>query len=202
MAGLVRRRLDLTFDSVVSSSGPTADRSNISQYIDIGISTRSASVCWHEQEPPPLRKSTLRGLQLQSGLSTGRAAVSHANSRCSSRYGSQSPTTSSAARMHVTWAVHCPQTEVIRAIVLGGSPYLRRGLHSAPAASRGNRTSPAAAPPAPVAARARLLVSSWQPWQLQLVGARPPLGGYVLQRASVDDGLKPYVSAQRGSNKH
>ena len=25
---------------------------------------------------------------------------------------------------------------------------------------------------------------------------------YVLQRASVDDGLKPYVSAQRGSNKH
>ena len=35
-----------------------------------------------------------------------------------------------------------------------------------------------------------------------IVGARPPLGGHVLQRASVDDGLKPYVSAQRGSNKH
>ena len=32
-----------------------------------------------------------------------------------------------------------------------------------------------------------------------IVGARPPLGGHVLQRASVDDGLKPYVSAQRGS---
>ena len=29
-----------------------------------------------------------------------------------------------------------------------------------------------------------------------------PLGGHVLQRASVDDGLKPHVSAQRGSNKH
>ena len=28
------------------------------------------------------------------------------------------------------------------------------------------------------------------------------MGGHVLQRASVDDGLKPYVSAQRGSNKH
>ena len=35
-----------------------------------------------------------------------------------------------------------------------------------------------------------------------IVGARPPLGGHVLQRANVDDGLKPYVSAQRGSNKH
>ena len=35
-----------------------------------------------------------------------------------------------------------------------------------------------------------------------IVGARPPLGGHVLQRASVDVGLKPYVSAQRGSNKH
>ena len=34
------------------------------------------------------------------------------------------------------------------------------------------------------------------------MGVRPPLGGHVLQRASVDDGLKPYVSAQRGSNKH
>ena len=34
------------------------------------------------------------------------------------------------------------------------------------------------------------------------VGVRPPLGGHVLQRASVGDGLKPYVSAQRGSNKH
>ena len=33
------------------------------------------------------------------------------------------------------------------------------------------------------------------------VGSRP-LGGHVLQRASVDDGLKPYVSVQRGSNKH
>ena len=31
---------------------------------------------------------------------------------------------------------------------------------------------------------------------------RPPLGGHVLQRASVDGGLKPYVRAQRGSNKH
>ena len=28
------------------------------------------------------------------------------------------------------------------------------------------------------------------------------LGGHVLQRASVDDGFKPYVSAQRGSNKY
>ena len=28
------------------------------------------------------------------------------------------------------------------------------------------------------------------------------LGGHVLHRASVDDGVKPYVSAQRGSNKH
>ena len=35
-----------------------------------------------------------------------------------------------------------------------------------------------------------------------IAGAKPPLGGHVLQRASVDDGLKPYVSAQRGSNKH
>ena len=35
-----------------------------------------------------------------------------------------------------------------------------------------------------------------------LVGARPPLGGHVLRSASADDGLKPYVSAQRGSNKH
>ena len=26
--------------------------------------------------------------------------------------------------------------------------------------------------------------------------------GHVLKRASVGDGLKPYVSAQRGSNKH
>ena len=26
-----------------------------------------------------------------------------------------------------------------------------------------------------------------------IVGARPPLGGHVLQRASVDDGLKTYV---------
>ena len=34
-----------------------------------------------------------------------------------------------------------------------------------------------------------------------IVGARPPLGGHVSQRASVDDGLKPYLSAQRGSNK-
>ena len=32
------------------------------------------------------------------------------------------------------------------------------------------------------------------------LGVRPPLGGHVLQR--VDDGLKPYDSAQRGSNKH
>ena len=39
-------------------------------------------------------------------------------------------------------------------------------------------------------------------WTDAIVGARPPLGGHVLQRASVDDGLKPYVSAQRGSNKH
>ena len=28
------------------------------------------------------------------------------------------------------------------------------------------------------------------------------LGGHVLQRARVEDGVKPYVSAQRGSNKH
>ena len=35
-----------------------------------------------------------------------------------------------------------------------------------------------------------------------IMGVRPPLGGHMLQRASVDDGLKPYVSAQRGSNKH
>ena len=35
-----------------------------------------------------------------------------------------------------------------------------------------------------------------------IVGVRPPLGGHVLQRASVDDGLKPDVSAQRGTNKH
>ena len=35
-----------------------------------------------------------------------------------------------------------------------------------------------------------------------IVGARPPLGGHVVQRASVDGGLKPCVSAQRGSNKH
>ena len=34
------------------------------------------------------------------------------------------------------------------------------------------------------------------------VGVRPPLGSHVLQRASVDDGLKPYVSAQRWSNNH
>ena len=34
------------------------------------------------------------------------------------------------------------------------------------------------------------------------VDARPPFGDFVLQRASVDDGLKPYVSAQRRSNKH
>ena len=27
-----------------------------------------------------------------------------------------------------------------------------------------------------------------------IVGVRPPLGGHVLQRASADDGLKPYVS--------
>ena len=33
------------------------------------------------------------------------------------------------------------------------------------------------------------------------VGVNPPSGGHVLQRASVGDGLKPYVSAQRGSNK-
>ena len=31
---------------------------------------------------------------------------------------------------------------------------------------------------------------------------RPPVGGHMLQRATLDDGLKPYVSAQRGSNKH
>ena len=35
-----------------------------------------------------------------------------------------------------------------------------------------------------------------------ILGARPPLGGHVLQRASVDDGLKPCVNAKRGSNKH
>ena len=35
-----------------------------------------------------------------------------------------------------------------------------------------------------------------------IAGARPPLGGHLLQRASVDGGLKPNVSAQRGSNKH
>ena len=35
-----------------------------------------------------------------------------------------------------------------------------------------------------------------------IVGARPPLGGHVLQRASVDDGLQPDVSAQRVSNTH
>ena len=29
-----------------------------------------------------------------------------------------------------------------------------------------------------------------------IVGARPPLGGLVLQRASVGDGFKQYVSAQ------
>ena len=35
-----------------------------------------------------------------------------------------------------------------------------------------------------------------------IVGARPPFGGHVLQRASVDDGSKSYVSAmQRGSNE-
>ena len=34
------------------------------------------------------------------------------------------------------------------------------------------------------------------------MGVRPPLGGHVPQRARVDDGLKPYVSAQRGSNEH
>ena len=34
------------------------------------------------------------------------------------------------------------------------------------------------------------------------VGVRPPSNGHVLQRASVDNGLNPYVSAQRGSNKH
>ena len=34
------------------------------------------------------------------------------------------------------------------------------------------------------------------------VGVKPPSGDHVLQRASVDDGSKPYVSAQRGSNKH
>ena len=34
-----------------------------------------------------------------------------------------------------------------------------------------------------------------------IVGVRPPSGGHVSQRASVDDGLKPYVSAQRGSNE-
>ena len=34
------------------------------------------------------------------------------------------------------------------------------------------------------------------------MGVRPPFGGHVLQRASVDDGLKPHVSAQRGSTKH
>ena len=37
---------------------------------------------------------------------------------------------------------------------------------------------------------------------IAIVGVRPPLGGHVMQRASVDDGLRPYVSAQRGSNKH
>ena len=31
-----------------------------------------------------------------------------------------------------------------------------------------------------------------------IVGARPPLVGHVLQRARVDDDLKPHVSAQRG----
>ena len=32
-----------------------------------------------------------------------------------------------------------------------------------------------------------------------VVGVRSPLGGHVIQRASVDDGLKPYVSAHHGS---
>ena len=35
-----------------------------------------------------------------------------------------------------------------------------------------------------------------------IVGERPPSGGHVSQRASVDGCFKPYVSAQRGSHKH
>ena len=54
----------------------------------------------------------------------------------------------------------------------------------------------------PVSVQARIITSERGRRRQRCRAMRPPLGGHVLQRASVDDGLQPYVSAQRGPNKH
>ena len=51
-------------------------------------------------------------------------------------------------------------------------------------------------------ARNKTKLLCWGVGRGAIVVVRPPLGSHVLHRASVNDGFKPYVSAQCGSNKH